>query len=515
MNLLPHNSPSEREHTWILGGIILFGIALLLISVLTSPWVLLAGLLFAAAVYATWKEPMWTVMALSAWWPIEPFILKWIGDDIYVFARYASEIMIYVLAGVVVLSVLIGRYHKRVTPADIPFALFVLMLVVSIILNTLPVGQALLGLRQIVRFMLLFWVIVYRYPRRYWMRWMVMIIVGMMALQAVLGLTQALVGGSMDTFLLPSERRTFGELQLTEGTVQFWDPGQRVFGTMGRYDRLGTFLALALLLVIGFVYESGRKPNWQYLGLFGFIGLPALILTYSRSAWFGLILGALAIALVRKDKRVFAAAGIVFLLFAGYLGVNGLSNSLADVPRQTVAERFLEAFTYQRFVGEYYGLGRVYWIVTTPTIVVPNNMVSLLFGWGPAQYGGGAVAALGNTRVYDAIGEPFGIYGTEGYIDNNWMALWGEAGTLGIAFYLWGYIVLLLLAIKIARHSRISFTRALALAYVGIAVSVAVNASLATFLEVRTLAPYFWMLGGCVVVLGSREKLIQTQVRET
>lgn len=456
---------------------------------------------------------MWAVLGLAVWWPLEPFILKWIGDDIYVFARFASEIMVYVLVGVVVLSVLIGRYHRRVTPVDLPFALFLLMILVSIILNTLPITEAALGLRQIIRFMLLFWVIVYRYPRRYWIKWLTIIIVGMMAFQAVLGITQAVVGGSLDSFLLPSERRTFGELQLTEGTVQFWDPGQRVFGTMGRYDRLGTFLALALLLVVGMVYESGRKRDWRYLGLLGIIGLPALILTYSRSSWFGLILGGLAIAYVRRDKRVFAAAGIVLLLFAGYLGINGLSSTLSDVPRQTVAERFLEAFTYQRFRGEYLGLGRVYWIVKTPTQVVPHNAISFLFGWGPAQYGAGAVSALGNTRVYDAIGEPFGVYGTEGYIDNNWFALWGETGTLGIIFYLWGYIGLMVLAIRIARHSRTSLTRALALAYVGITVSVAVNAALATFLEVRTLAPYFWMLGGCVVVLGSREKLIQTRSR--
>lgn len=513
MGFLPHNAPSEREHNWILAALVGGGVLLLAIAVLTSPWVLIAGILFLAAVYVTWKEPMWTVTALAAWWPLEPFILKWIGDDIYVFARFASEIMVYVLVGVVILSVLIGRYHKRVTPVDLPFALFLLMIIVSIVLNTLPVTQAALGLRQIIRFMLLFWVVVYRYPRRFWIKRLTIVIVAMMVLQSVLGITQAVVGGSLDSFLLPSERRTFGELQLTEGTVQFWDPGQRVFGTMGRYDRLGTFLALALLLVVGLTYESGRKEDWRYLGLLGLVAVPALILTYSRSSWFGLILGGLAIAFVRKDRRAFAAAGIVLLLFAGYLGINGLSSTLSDVPRQTVAERFLEAFTYQRFRGEYLGLGRVYWIVQTPTQVVPHNVVTFLFGWGPAQYGAGAVSALGNTRVYDAIGEPFGVYGTEGYIDNNWFALWGETGTLGLGFYLWGYIGLAWLAFKIARSSKLSFTRALAAAYVGISVAVAVNAALATFLEVRTLAPYIWMLGGCVVVLGSREKIIRTQIR--
>ena len=110
-------------------------------------------------------------------------------------------------------------------------------------------------------------------------------------LQSLLGITQALSGGGLDAFLLPSERRTFGDIQLTEGTVQFWDPGQRVFGTFGRYDRLGAFLAFVLLLVVAFVYESDKQPEWKWLGWLAVLGLPALLLTYSRSAWFGLIFG--------------------------------------------------------------------------------------------------------------------------------------------------------------------------------------------------------------------------------
>ena len=137
----------------------------------------------------------------------------------------------------------------------------------------------------------------------------------------------------------------------------------------------------------------------------------------------------------------------------------------------------------------------------------------LVLGWGSAQYGAGSVPAIHNSRVYDAVGLPFGVYGSEGYIDNNWFALWGETGTLGIIFYAWGYIVLMVVAVKVARHSNISMTRAVASAYVGILVAVAVNALLATFLEVRTLAPYLWILGGCVVVMGSREGILETRAR--
>ena len=483
------------------------------LSIYSSPWFVLGVLIALAAVWTTFKEPMWTVLFLMAWWPIEPFALKFVSDDLYLYARYFSETLIYVLVVAVLIGVLTGRYKRRATNIDLPLVLFLCMLVASAILNLVPVTDAVLGMRQIVRFMLLFPVVLYRYPRRFWVKRALIVIVATLIIQSMLGISQAVLGGSIDQFLLPSERRTYGEIQLTEGTVQFWDPGQRVFGTFGRYDRMGTFLAFALLMIIGLVYEGYRKQDWRYLGVIAALGLPAILLTYSRSAWFGLVFGGLAIAWLRKDKRVLIASLIVGIALAGTLSFAGIQRTLTDVPRQTVTERFFEVFSYDRFRGEYLGLGRTFWIVHTPATVVSHNLRSALFGWGPSQYGAGAVAALHNTRVYDETGLPFGVYGTEGYVDNNWFSLWGETGTLGIIFYAWVYVGLMVMAGYVARHGKTSLTRGVAAGFVGAAVALWINAFLATFLEIRTLAPYFWIFAALVVVLGSREKILATRVR--
>lgn len=515
MSFLPHEPLASNQHRWILFGIAAIGFGLLIVSIVTSPWLLVVGAVALLAIFLTWKEPMWAVLFLLAWWPLEPFILKFIHDDVYVFARYASEILIYVLVIVVIVGLITKRFERRFSAIDVPFVLFLLMIGASIILNAIPVVDAALGLRQIVRFMLLFFVVLYRYPRRYWIKYAMVVLCATLFLQSLLGITQALSGGGLDAFLLPSERRTFGDIQLTEGTVQFWDPGQRVFGTFGRYDRMGAFLAFVLLLVVAFVYESDTQPEWKWLGWLTALGLPALLLTYSRSAWFGLILGALVIGWVRKDKRVLYGAVIAGVVLASILGFSGIQKTLSDVPRQTVVERFFEAFSYERFRGEYYGIGRVFWILHTPQTVVSHSAIPFLFGWGPAQYGGGAVAALGNTRVYDAVGLPFGVYGTEGYIDNNWMSLWGETGTLGIILYAWLYIALMVVGVRVARHGRSALTRAVGAGYVGVSVAVGVNAFLATFLEIRTLAPYLWVWAAFMITLGGREKILITRVRRS
>src|SRR3989338_4594750 len=57
-----------------------------------------ASLLFAAV---TVVRPLWTLAFLALYLPFESFLLKFVTDDVYVFARFFSEILIYILAAVV------------------------------------------------------------------------------------------------------------------------------------------------------------------------------------------------------------------------------------------------------------------------------------------------------------------------------------------------------------------------------------------------------------------------------
>lgn len=472
--------------------------SVLFFSLFTSPAVTIALALAGGVIALAWWKPQSVLLGLLVYLPFEPFILKWIPDAVYILARYSSELVIYLLAGCLVVRMLWdGKVWKR-SVLDIPFLFFVLTIIASIVVNMVDPSVAILGARQLLRFIILFFIVVQLAPSKQWIKALLVALGTVALVQTALGGLQAITGGALDTFLLPSERRTLGSIQLTEGTTQFWDPGQRVFGTMGRYDQLGIFLALVFLLAVAFLYDKrlGKKTKMACVAVLVF-GLPVLALTYSRSAWFGFVLGFLFFAiLLKKDRRVALGALIVPLLIAAYIfGSSFAVNTLTDTPEQTIAERFFEAFSYERFRGEYIGLGRVYWIAETVLTVVPSAPV---FGVGPGQYGGGAAAALGNTVAYDALSLPFGVYGTGGYIDNNWMSLWGEVGTLGLAAFLWMYIGLFLLCVRTAQEHKDQDIRALAGATAAILVAFSLNAFLATFFEVRTMAPYVWVLCGLV-----------------
>ena len=477
-------------------------------TVFFSSSLVVAVVVVIVGIVLTFNRPEWMLIAFASYLPFEPFLLKWVSDDLYVYARYGSEMIVYLLVVVVAWRMLTGTIVFRRTPIDVAFVTVVFLALASVIVNTVAPWIAILGLRQIFRFVLLFFVVAYLAPSKKLIKQLVLILFAVVAFQSLLGLAQVVVGESLDTFLLPSAQRTLGDVQLTSGTTQFWDPGQRVFGTMGRYDQLGTFMAFFLLIAVAALYERAAqgRSEWIMWVLLG-VGTMVLGLTYSRSAWFGFLLGFLFIAIaMKKDRRVLAVSIAVPVLLGVYLSFSDLVvGRLVDTGSQTITERLFEAFSYAHFSGDYYGLGRTYWIIQTLTTIVPH---APLFGFGPGTYGGGAVAALGNTEVYDALGLPFGVYGTDGYIDNNWFSMWGELGTLGLGAYLVMYVMVFLACVRVYRESKDADVRTLALGVAAAMISVAVNAFLATLLEARTLAPYLWMMTGAVIALGKEEKIV-------
>jgi hypothetical protein len=489
----------EHLRLLVFGLFALLGLFIIAQSIF-SPFFVLSIILVVGFLIVSFWKPTWTVAFIALYLPFESVLLKFVPDDIYIFARYFSEGLIYLLCGVVIWRVVTGQIKRKQTPIDLPFVLFLVVLISSAVINTVEPTVAILGIRQIIRFILIFFVVAALRPSKTYIKNLTTALLVIVVLQSVLGIAQSFIGESMDEFLLPSDARTYGEITLTAGVSQFWDPGSRVFATLGRYDRLGNFLYFFLLIGAGLLYTKNIWMDKRHLLAMYAVSIPALILTFSRSSWFAFIFGFLFIGIaMKKDKRLLAAFVTFLIIISSYLALTGLQvRYITEAPGQTLVERFYETFSYTRWKGEYVGLGRVFWFIETPTSVVP---ASPIFGFGPGQYGGGAVAALGNTTVYEELGLPYGVFGTEGYIDNNWFSLWGESGTMGMIFYLWIYLGLFVFAYKAYKKSRDPATQALCLGYMAVLIGVAFNAFTSTLLEIRTLAYYLWLYAGFIFVL--------------
>ena len=495
---------AENHTTAIIIGLFALAGTLLIAQAFISPMFLVAAVGTLALVVLAIRRPLWGLGFLALYLPFETVVLKYSPSELFVFLRYASEGLIYLLALFVLVKIASGSIKPRHSAIDLPLILFVIALLASVAVNAVPSAIAVLGARQILRFILVFFVAYYLRPPKAYIMSLTIALFCVVIFQSLLGVAQTIAGEPLDQFLLPSETVTLGDLTVSAGVDQFWDPGSRVFGTLGRYDRLGGFLYFFLLLAVGFWYQSGFGHRRRELLAFFLIALTALVFTFSRASWFAFLLGFLFVAIwIFRDRRIAWSFGIAAVALALYVGASGLNvRYITEGSGQTLAERFYETFSYARWRGEYYGLGRVFWVVQTVTTVVP---ASPLFGFGPGQYGAGAVAALGNTRVYEQLGLPFGVFGTEGSIDNNWFALWGETGTIGLILFLWMYLALFRHSVRVFRSSKDPFARSLAIGYAAAMIGIAFNAFLGTSFEIRTLAFYLWLYGGFVVALDSQD----------
>lgn len=504
INLRAVYQRAEEHRTLTTVGLCFLLVFLIILQSIFSPQLVLSGILGGGLLVLTFFRPDITLGILAVYLPFESIVLKFIPEDVYVYARYGSEFLIYVVALVVLVRWLSGSKAHKDTPFDLPFFLFVLSLGCSALVNLVPPSITLLGLRQILRFMLVFFLVVQIAPTKSFIQRLTWIMLGVMVFQSMLGIMQAIIGEPLDQFLLPSEGRTYGALTLTAGVEQFWDPGSRVFATLGRYDRLGNFLYLFLLLSTAILFTKKLYKKYAWIVWIFCISVPALVLTYSRSSWFAFLIGFFFIGYVAKrDRRVLGGFVALILALGFILAGSGLRVSLiTESPGQTLSERFFESFSLARWRGEYYGLGRVFWYVHTPLDVIP---ASPIFGFGAGQFGGGAVAALHNTSVYEQLGLPFGIFGTDGAIDNNWFSLWGEAGTLGMGFYLWLYIGLFFYALRTARTHKDPFVQALGYAVCAMLLATGFNAFTSSVLEIRTSAYYLWLYAGFLFVLSQKQ----------
>ena len=267
---------------------------------------------------------------------------------------------------------------------------------------------------------------------------------------------------------------------------------------MGRYDQLGTFLALVSAAALGFMYYAKDKVR-KYATLVLLLSIPTMMLTYSRASWFGFLLAVIVCAIfIQKDKKVLAGLLTLVVLLGGYIGFKEVEvRRLIDEPSVSPINRLLEAFSERRLRSEYTGKGRLYFIIETPGAVLAH---SPFVGVGPGQFGGGAAALLHNTSGYDELNLPFGVYGTEGQIDNNWMSIFGETGVLGLLAYLAMFVTLLVFSRRVLKSEQSTWlAKSLALGLIGATLSFVFQGFLGTYFEMRTLAPYYWLLAALTV----------------
>ncbi|PIR14010.1 hypothetical protein COV49_00265 [Candidatus Falkowbacteria bacterium CG11_big_fil_rev_8_21_14_0_20_39_10] len=449
---------------------------------------------------------------LMVYIPLEPFLLKFIDEDLILYFKYGNEALIFLLLIITLIKYFKKHGFKYIkTPIDLLLAIFILITIVSAVANLENPVFWILGLRQIFRYVLLYYIIIYSELSRKTSQRLAVLLMILLAAQAAIGLGQAIIGPGADNFLMPDKKANIEGFSSSEyDYYQFWESGQRVFSTMGRYDILGIFLCLAMLMAVGLIFEIKRFSSRFLLFIIFLFSLVTLALTYSRMSWLALVLGVFFMGvIIKRNKKIIFFLLIGLILLTAYLGAYVSTNNidisrLNDQADMTLASRFLMLFSLSDLKNSYKYQGRLYFIVKTPAVVVKNYP---LLGVGLGQYGSGVAFALHNTSKYDELGLPFGIEDREGQIDNNWFSLWGETGTLGLialAVMIYG---LFRYGLKIYNNSQDKFIKGVGLGFGAVVLAFSWLTLLGPYFESRIPSFYFWLLAGLTVNLGIKEKI--------
>jgi hypothetical protein len=472
-------------------GLLVLGVvavAVLLVRASSAAFVLFVVELLAILALATlrWPRAMLVVVVLAPIvdrFVIAPLIPAQIGSV----AQYFSEALLAVV-GTVLLAVSLrdGRLMPAIRhPATIAIAAFVALGLVSALINGVPLLAVAAGFFYTLDAVALF----------YLCR-----LAGFSHRQAVLAI--GAVGAAVVLMaLIAVGQRVLGPNILGLGVF----PGRsgetaRIGSIVQNPNALGSLIALILpFSLFGLVRLPSRRTRWA-MAAAALVLAMALLLTYSRGSWLGVLFGTVAVALLLDRKVLLAAIGVGALAF---LLVNVMPRDVL-VGSSTGAARPPSDFNIIDTTAE--RVGNVGGGRDLRTLLALNAIPILrdhpLVGVGPGRYGGAAAAHF-PSPVYLQYGTNKLLrFEFQQTVDNFWLHLLIEAGILGAAAFI---ASIGLVAVALVRTVR----RAAGSRYVMVAgilvatASMSIVAGTTMSLEGNTSAFMFWLVLGIGSLYGA------------
>jgi O-antigen ligase len=259
--------------------------------------------------------------------------------------------------------------------------------------------------------------------------------------------------------------------------------GARVGSLVRDPNILGTLIGVGLPFT---VYATTRaRGRMRWLGMAAVVALLlALLLTYSRGSWFGVLVGFGIVSLL-IDRRALVVFG-AGLICAYALAVVMPKGILGEQP--TGFDPF--ATTINRFENVEQGRDlRTLFIVNALPIVEDHP----LLGVGPGRYGG-AAAALFPSPIHDRYGTD-ALLTRQRTVDNFWLHIGVEAGALGVAAFLATIGIALARPFRELRRAH-DWTFSVPAGVVAATVTVCAATITTMLLEGNTVAFLFWFLLG-------------------
>jgi putative inorganic carbon (hco3(-)) transporter len=202
--------------------------------------------------------------------------------------------------------------------------------------------------------------------------------------------------------------------------------GGRLTGVFPQVNMHGVYLGIVFTVGLLFLLENRVVRHQLFILVFDLGALVALIFTFSRRAWIGLLAGVMVWAFARLRLKDLSR----FMLFAGILFVTFLfldRYMFSEVSVYEVVEHRLALDSAEGLGGSAGAIHRAN-EVQRLLAVITQSTTNFLFGAGLGTYGTGRLTVEGS-----------------GTLHNSFLAIWVEMGLVGLS------ILLLVIAITLYR----------------------------------------------------------------
>ncbi len=253
----------------------------------------------------------------------------------------------------------------------------------------------------------------------------------------------------------------------------------RVRGISESSLQLSYILSMVFLVILAILIVEGIKKENRRLLLPAVLMLPALYLTYTRSALFALFFGLVALFLFLKTR---IRGEIIMLAILGvtiYLSASGFIDNFSFGAR---SEENQEASSVTR---------KILW--QTGLAIAMDNPV---LGIGGAQY---KELSLEYTSAIDPslLEDRYWTYQTLGLgefqIHNDFLRMWVYYGTIALVVFLWIFLVIMRNCIESFRTSKRKFIKGLSVGLAAGLISYSINAFYHNVLADFSL---LWLIAG-------------------
>lgn len=495
--ILSEHALSLRQQRFSLRLIAIPLVVLTALAANFAPW-LFAAAAGLAVFYYFWHHRANLILFLIVYTPLEELVLKIVPDSVYAPLRFMWEGMLFVMMGLMLVERLLLTRSWKHSLIDRALVIFVIAWFTSGLFNHVPLGSSLVHIKNLVRYIPLFYIIYNLKLDTGLLRKVVTAVIVIGIIEAVICIGQAIEGDVLVRLFQPREVVVGG--QLIRGLdVQLGSYHTKFTGTFDRANTLGNYLAFAICFAVAGYFMLGRKRAYLLATLPMVV---ALIICSSRISWISafVAVGVILFAIRNRRRYLYLVAPVAIgaLLYSG-AAVVGADAVHGDFD---ILSRLFILFSPE-FIDIMATTGRLYAVLYVAPAVI---LASPLLGLGPGAFM--QISKQMSADVVFAKADALGLYpAAVKYVhDVGYVALFVQVGLLGLAAMLWIFIKMYRQAKATLAHATDPMVRTFLLASVGFFVALAIQ-NLAGFnLTYRNQSLLIWIVAGLVALLGSVNK---------